>query len=365
VSAPLGLGELAAMERTLRVMLSPLAHADAAGWGRALCEAAQGLVDGRAEASLYVAGGDAPWLLHTTMDPAFPAGYFAYWWQHDAPMLEIIRRRLTVGHPAMVAPERELYASPLFHEYIRPTGLDYSVGLSAFDPTGQSPRLLLTHQRTERPDDLARLVAVLQTLAPAFAAGTSAWLAARDAAAGRAGPALVCDSRGRVLHETPALAALLAGAPAAATPVRDAARALAAATGALLARRAAAPGDALAAVDAAARVVLTPAGAFRLRCVRAPEAGAGGAPALLVGVEPPAAAAAADPGAAGASAAARHGLTPQELAVARLMAARHTDPEIGAALGISPNTARTHAERVRRKLGVTRRAEVAAALAGR
>jgi hypothetical protein len=32
---------------------------------------------------------------------------------------------------------------------------------------------------------------------------------------------------------------------------------------------------------------------------------------------------------------------------------------------ISPNTARTHAERVRRKLGVARRTEVAAALAER
>jgi DNA-binding CsgD family transcriptional regulator len=62
---------------------------------------------------------------------------------------------------------------------------------------------------------------------------------------------------------------------------------------------------------------------------------------------------------------ARFGLTAQELAVARRMAERRTDSEIGAALGISPNTARTHAERVRRKLGVARRTEVADALAER
>jgi DNA-binding CsgD family transcriptional regulator len=71
-----------------------------------------------------------------------------------------------------------------------------------------------------------------------------------------------------------------------------------------------------------------------------------------------AAAAASDVGAAGA----RAGLTRQEQAVARLMAERRTDAEIATALGISPHTARTHAERVRRKLGVARRTEVAGAL---
>jgi DNA-binding CsgD family transcriptional regulator len=59
----------------------------------------------------------------------------------------------------------------------------------------------------------------------------------------------------------------------------------------------------------------------------------------------------------------RFGLTAQECAVAELMGARRTDAEIGAALGISPNTARTHAERVRRKLGVSRRTQVAELLA--
>ena len=71
----------------------------------------------------------------------------------------------------------------------------------------------------------------------------------------------------------------------------------------------------------------------------------------------------ATPGPDGAAAAlARAGLTRQEQAVARLMAERRTDAEIATALGISPHTARTHAERVRRKLGVSRRAAVADAL---
>jgi DNA-binding CsgD family transcriptional regulator len=189
---------------------------------------------------------------------------------------------------------------------------------------------------------------------------------------------------GRVVHETPALAALLAGAPGAAA-VREAARAMAGAA-ALLLRRGT-PGDALAALDAARRAVPAPGGgAYRLRCTVAPGGLAPGRDALVVHVDGPDAApraalgggptpvapttvaptTVAPAGAAPAgddAARARYGLTAQELAVARHMAARHTDPEIGRALGISPHTARTHAERVRRKLGVTRRAEVAAALA--
>jgi DNA-binding CsgD family transcriptional regulator len=59
---------------------------------------------------------------------------------------------------------------------------------------------------------------------------------------------------------------------------------------------------------------------------------------------------------------ARAGLTRQEATVATLLAARQSNAEIAAALGISPHTARTHAERVRHKLGVARRTGVAAAL---
>jgi DNA-binding CsgD family transcriptional regulator len=57
-----------------------------------------------------------------------------------------------------------------------------------------------------------------------------------------------------------------------------------------------------------------------------------------------------------------YGLTARELAVARLLAAGRTNAEIGEALGISPFTARNHAERVMAKLGVSNRARVAALL---
>jgi DNA-binding CsgD family transcriptional regulator len=54
----------------------------------------------------------------------------------------------------------------------------------------------------------------------------------------------------------------------------------------------------------------------------------------------------------------RYGLTPREVRVASLVAARSGSREIAEALGISAHTARRHAEAVLRKLGVHSRADV-------
>jgi DNA-binding CsgD family transcriptional regulator len=54
----------------------------------------------------------------------------------------------------------------------------------------------------------------------------------------------------------------------------------------------------------------------------------------------------------------RYGLTPRETRVAALVAARSGSREIAEALGISPHTARRHAEAVLRKLGVHSRSDV-------
>jgi DNA-binding CsgD family transcriptional regulator len=51
-------------------------------------------------------------------------------------------------------------------------------------------------------------------------------------------------------------------------------------------------------------------------------------------------------------------LTPREREVAALLAARRTNGEIAAALGVSPHTARHHTERVLRKYGVSSRRRV-------
>lgn len=54
----------------------------------------------------------------------------------------------------------------------------------------------------------------------------------------------------------------------------------------------------------------------------------------------------------------RFGLTPRESQVAQLMAERRSHKEIARELGVKPNTARRHGERVLKKLGVSSRNEV-------
>src|SRR5690606_12918101 len=57
-------------------------------------------------------------------------------------------------------------------------------------------------------------------------------------------------------------------------------------------------------------------------------------------------------------------LTAQELQVARLAAERHTNPEIGSQLYISPRTVEYHLHKVFAKLNISSRRELAAALGG-
>jgi DNA-binding NarL/FixJ family response regulator len=67
-----------------------------------------------------------------------------------------------------------------------------------------------------------------------------------------------------------------------------------------------------------------------------------------------------DPAAPVTSAGAGTGLTPRELEVLRLMVAGRSNPEIAAALFVSPRTAQTHVGNILAKLGVESRTEAAA-----
>ena len=58
----------------------------------------------------------------------------------------------------------------------------------------------------------------------------------------------------------------------------------------------------------------------------------------------------------------RRSLTERELEIARLVVDRRTNPEIAAALFLSPKTVETHLRNIFRKLGVSSRVEVARAV---
>jgi DNA-binding CsgD family transcriptional regulator len=291
---------------------------------------------------------------------------------------------LAVAHDFDVCPPEEFYRTTYYGDYLRPHRLHGNFTAQAYGRDGNAYRLVATTLDHPSPAVLAHGRAVLALLQPAFAAGIAA-LERATAAPGALGrvldqlaePTLVCDRRGRTVHQNPALDAVLAevrthSGAAAEDVLRREFGALASGLGALLGRngglRDGAP------PPAAVREVQVGAHRLRARACFTGEDTLAREALVWVTIERvgrsdrAGAPVPARPDHGGdavehdAALRVRHSLTAQELAVARLMAERRTDAEIGRALGISPNTARTHAERVRRKLGVARRTEVAAAL---
>jgi DNA-binding CsgD family transcriptional regulator len=374
--------DLARLERALRTALGPADHGSPAAWGAELCAAAGTLVGGGALGSVLVMDpGSVEHVLHSDVPEDAVRAYREEYGRHDAFQSRMLERRLPVAYELDVAAPDELRRDVFYNEFSVRYRLPCNFGVSAFHPGRLPHRLMLSFPHWPDAETRARTGAVLRAIAPAFAAGAESLgrLTGQQGELARvldllAEPTMVCDCRGVVLHQNAALGALLRDARARAGPAaEDAARAelraLAAGVGALRARRGAAAAGG--AHPAAVREFGAGAQRLRARACFTAEHTLGRDALVWVTVRP--AAAGRDPSGiarpAGGSGEhedalrARFGLTQQELAVARLMAARRTDPEIGAALGISPNTARTHAERVRRKLGVARRTEIAAALA--
>jgi DNA-binding NarL/FixJ family response regulator len=157
-----------------------------------------------------------------------------------------------------------------------------------------------------------------------------------------------------VLHETTTLGRILAGDPHAQRLRDELARAAQAAC-APVSPRTKAQSDTLG--DAAYRDVRTAAGRYSIRAVAITGRVVDLGPVVLVALERVTPTPLGD-----AELQMRYWLTEREIQVARLMAAGFSNPQIARRLGTSTHTARRHSERVLMKLGVHRRAEVAAKL---
>jgi DNA-binding CsgD family transcriptional regulator/PAS domain-containing protein len=164
---------------------------------------------------------------------------------------------------------------------------------------------------------------------------------------------LLVDADGRALHHNAALQRALAGEPARERLLATM-HAMAAELRAL-ARRGTDAGPAL-----PARTVQTPLARYALRATFAPAVLWGQEGLVQVTLDATDAASSASDAPCEAL-----GLTARESEVARLLARRLSNAELAAALGVSAHTARHHTERVMQKLGVRRRAEVAAMLGAR
>jgi DNA-binding CsgD family transcriptional regulator len=250
------------------------------------------------------------------------------------------------------------YESAYHNEVVRPSGADSVIvaTVPTEEPVHEDTVGQIIVSRTEpHPPYTHDEVETFRLLLPAFRAGLAAWLqfhSRRETllrTLDRLGAAIwCCNEAGVVVHQTPAMTALLASDPEEDTIRAHLQR---------VARRMAQlgqqddPEDGLSvSVD---RMVQTRLARYRVRGARAGKTLAdAGAPVLVIADRDPA------PLVALEEVQKQFNLTPREAEVARLLARHKTNKEIAEALCISPHTTRHHTEAVLRKLEVGSRRDV-------
>jgi DNA-binding CsgD family transcriptional regulator len=358
MSAPLTQADLGRLPSVIGTMLTPHAYGDACAWGDALCRELAALLPD-AMIGLLRATPEGPYT-HTPLPLDDQVLYVRHYARLDVASARQAAGRLEIAHRWSLTSPDEVRGTAFHEEWLRPRRLADAFWLNTYDAAGARHRVFLNFAEVQDGVARDRVLALLRLLAPAFQAGTSALdrLGADLDALHRTLDALghavqLSDAAGRCVHRTAALRALLAHEPERAR-VETALSAAALDVGALALRR---PTD-----GPASRVVDTARARYTLRGTLAPE-GLTGRPVIVLDVAcAPRGAAAAATLPEDAVLRARFGLTAREVTVARLLAERLSDAEIGVRLGTSPHTARTHVERVRTKVGVARRSEVAARL---
>ncbi|HEX7050433.1 MAG TPA: helix-turn-helix transcriptional regulator [Longimicrobiales bacterium] len=343
----------------MRTLLSPLLHEDVARWqsrvNRELC----GLL-GADAASFMLPGRGGPMLCGEAVDPSALRAYERHYWALDVG-LRVRRRELgvQVWSRRLLWSREELRRSAYYNEFVVPHRLYDAVGLTVEDESGLAG-VSFYHERRSGRRFGRRAHELLRVLVPAFRAGLEAWrrpvglgtgiLPVLDALVVGV---LLFDVGGRPLHANRELRRMLELDPQRERLRREAERV--ADTLSELARQRSHEVQRLP-DGPVVRDVWTARGEYRV-CGSYLEAGGSAAPCILVLVERQARDLPSD-----AVLQERYGLTPRQVAVARLLARGKSNAAIASALWISPHTARHHTETVLLKLGVHSRAEVAARL---
>ena len=356
---------LTAVGRVMRTLLSPLDHPSWLAWRDAAHRELLGLpgVDalGMHTPLEGAESGAAAW--HVPHVPADAARAFATeLLPHDITERRLVERRLEAAHQTELVDRPTLERNVVFAEFVAPNQLeDTTLALLAL-AGGVQARLWFTgRSRTPWRPDSAR-GACIHAVLPALRAGLVAWqhVGAHRADLGRMvdalrEPVLLYATSGELLHANPAARALPTGE--AGERLRHAAERVVWETGAL-----ARHGARALPTPPASAVVRAGGARWTLRATLAPQSMAGTEPVVLVTVDggSPSSAAALDD----AALRERHGLTPREITVARLVAEGLTNREIATRLGLSYFTVRNCVERVLGRLGATTRARVGAVLRG-
>ena len=372
MSLTLSAADVAALARTAHLLATPLDYASVDGWRSAVNRGLKQVLAAET-ASFLLPSADGPLLYSEEHDAEGLARCEA---EHPPPPLPdgtpIWAHMLGVRVATLsdvYGPDLRYYRqSAYYNEFAVLNGAQHTIAALLPLESGAPHPLSVVSVQLSRPggrgrgnrDFGARDQMLLQLLLPSLAAGAAAvrqWglhrahLLQTVDAIGRA--VLVCDLSGRALHQTPALAAMLAGD-------RESAALLAAAhrtAAALTAGARSHPGAALSSQSMPSCGVRTGAARYRVWAT------AHGAPRerdplVLVTLErltpappPP------------AELRRRFGLTPSEARVALLLARGLSNAALVDALGVSASTARRHTEHVLRKLGVHSRAAVASRVA--
>lgn len=361
--------DVARLQAALYVLVSPLDHETTAAWRLAAFEHVRELLGADKGFHMLPADGEA-----LVVGPdADSDGYVAwqtYYHKLDTGFLE--RRRalgLEVSDWSMVYDLAALKRTEIYNDFSARYGFLDPVAMT-LDLSPGSPPASLTfyHEREDTPPFGARGLALLHLLLPAFKSGVRTCLRLTRHRAelthliDRSGERLQLRGlTGRVLHETPALSALLAENPEA-ERVRHAITSIAHAL-VVLVRPRKSTGAGHEAVARQARVVeaelrtrgaqLRISGTILGDVLLSPE------PVVVVRVELRGTRPVTDE-----ALQSRHRLTPREVTVARLLALGMSNAEVAQALHVRARTAEQHTARVLSKLGVRSRSAVGAMLRG-
>lgn len=357
--APLSSGDLARLESSLQLLLSPLESESGDAWCTSVMQSLRPLLRAEKVAFLLPVNGTASFRSLDYPPEAFRQ-YTSYYWQQDLGWKRRQERRLDVFTRRMLFEDLgELYGSECYNDWLRPHGIQDSMGMVAEMPEGSAPACLFFHREEFGTDAFGeRGLQLLRLLLPAFRAGARMHLRLARRRQGLlqtldvlSEGLMVCDRAGAEVHRNPALRRMLDAEPERERLLREMHRLAAALASLRRAGKATRTGVA----EPAVREVRTERAAYSVRGTYAggdllgPDAG------ILVALERT------TPRLPSAeSLRARYGLTGREAQVALLLAAGKRNEEIAGALCISPHTARRHTERVMLKLGVKSRAAVGA-----
>jgi DNA-binding CsgD family transcriptional regulator len=366
VSLTLSSNDLVRVETALTTLLSPLRYERLDQWRSAVRAAIEPLVGADKSTSVLHMEGE-PLIQCDAADAPAYRDYMEYYIRLDTGF-HVKRRELglEVSHGGMLYDSATIFRSELYNDWVVRHGMLQPMAMAVDLPASPFPAVLSFHRGKESGlNAYEREMGILRLLLPAFKAGifTCCQLAQHRAELAALvdrlpGAISVYDARGRLVHESSALAPLLSHEPQA-SRVRaevESTGVLVAALGSRMRSKVRVP-----TIAEPAQRELQTAGAHYV--IRGSYVGQDLLPVpgvVIVWVET-----IGSSPLGGDEAGSHYGLTRRESQVAALMREGRSNAQVARMLGFTIHTARRHSERVLSKLEVHSRAEAAAKLNAR